>query len=78
MNDGTKTVLGEEPVVTTWTCCTNGSETSGHRNIPTIGMGPGSILQGHIVDEYIEIEQINKVTDIYLEFLKNWSPADLI
>ncbi len=48
-----------------WVFCTNGSESAGRRNIPTIGIGPGDVRHAHIADEYIEIEQLTKAVEIY-------------
>ena len=40
--------------------CTNGSHYAGERKIPTIGYGPGEEKFAHIVDEYIEEEDLYK------------------
>lgn len=56
---------GGEYVTNTWNCCTNGSESFGNHKIPTIGLGPGSILQAHVVDEFISVEQIERAAEIY-------------
>jgi acetylornithine deacetylase len=37
--------------------------------IPTILFGPGSIDQAHSVDEYVELEQVEKATAFYREFI---------
>lgn len=70
MYRGAQRVLGREPTVSAWKCCTNGSESAGKRNIPTIGMGPGSIAQAHITDEYISVQEIVDVAEIYMAFLE--------
>jgi putative selenium metabolism hydrolase len=62
---------GIEPTISAWKCCTNGSESAGRRNIPTIGIGPGSLEQAHTVDEFINISEIENVSDIYITFLSN-------
>lgn len=36
--------------------------------IPTVVFGPGSIAQAHTCDEWIEIEQLNRATDILTNF----------
>lgn len=69
MHNGAKKVLGKTPEVSAWKCCTNGSESAGKRNIPTIGMGPGSLEQAHTVDEYIMIDDIENVAKIYVNFM---------
>ena len=48
-----------------WHCCTNGSESAGRRDIPTIGVGPGDIAVAHTVDESIEVSQLEKAVDVY-------------
>ncbi len=35
------------------------------RDIPTVVIGPGSIQQAHVVDEYIEIDELHKAADVY-------------
>lgn len=40
--------------------CTNGSHFCGEKGIPTIGFGPSLENQAHVVDEYIEIDQLKK------------------
>ena len=72
MYKGVKAVFPDEkPRVSVWKCCTNGSQSAGVQAVPTIGMGPGSIKEAHIVDEFIEISQVEKVVEIYLSFLNN-------
>ena len=48
-----------------WSCCTNGSESAGRRNIPTIGIGPGDIRDAHTIDESVEISQLIQAAEIY-------------
>lgn len=72
MYKGYQDAVGEDPTVSTWVCCTNGSEFAGTRKIPTIGMGPGLLSQAHTVDESIEVAQMEKVTKIYGAFLNQW------
>ena len=43
--------------------CTNGSHFCGERGIPTIGFGPSLECLAHVVDEYIEIEQLLKACE---------------
>ena len=52
-------------VTNVWQCCTNGSESCGNHNIPTIGLGPGSILQAHVVDEFVSVAEIEMAALIY-------------
>ena len=46
--------------------CTNGSQSAGVKNIPTIIFGPSSILLAHIIDEYIEISELLRGVEGYL------------
>jgi acetylornithine deacetylase/succinyl-diaminopimelate desuccinylase-like protein len=43
------------PRLSHYAFCTNGSESAGRRNIPTIGFGPGVEDQAHRIDECVEI-----------------------
>jgi len=47
--------------------CTDGSESSGNRNIPTIGFGPSSPSLAHSIDEYVAFEQVLTARDVYAE-----------
>ena len=49
----------------TYAFCTNGSESAGERNIPTIGLGPGNERDAHIVDESISVEELTKAVTVY-------------
>ncbi len=40
--------------------------------VPSVVFGPGSIDQAHTADEWLEIEQLEKATEILYRFLKNW------
>ncbi len=71
MFEAAKNILKQEPTVSAWKCCTNGSESAGKQKIKTIGLGPGSIKQAHIVDEFIMIEEVEKAADIYYSFIEN-------
>ena len=37
--------------------------------VPTVVLGPGSIRQAHIYDEYVEVEQLEQATSIYGRFI---------
>jgi acetylornithine deacetylase/succinyl-diaminopimelate desuccinylase family protein len=39
------------------------------KRIPTVVLGPGSIEQAHVVDEFIETEQLKKAVDVYERLL---------
>lgn len=50
--------------------CTDGSESAGNRNIPTVGFGPSSPSLAHIVDEYVKFDQVVKAREVYLQLAK--------
>lgn len=57
--------MGFHPEITQYNFCTNGSHYAGEAGIPTIGMGPSIESLAHTIDEYIEIDQLLKVTKCY-------------
>ncbi len=59
------TAAGLTPAFGFWGFCTNGSETAGKRNIPTIGLGPGIEDDAHIADESISIAELKKAKIAY-------------
>ncbi|PKL22235.1 MAG: YgeY family selenium metabolism-linked hydrolase [Spirochaetae bacterium HGW-Spirochaetae-4] len=68
--------MGLDPLVRTYQFCTDGSESAGNRHIPTIGIGPGKVGQAHVVDEYVEIQQILLVAEIYGRLAAEyWNPS---
>lgn len=38
--------------------------------IPTLVLGPGSMLQAHAPDEYVEMEQLEKATIFYSKYIR--------
>jgi putative selenium metabolism hydrolase len=62
---------GIEPKFGFWGFCTNGSETAGKRNIPTIGLGPGTEDDAHIADESISVEELRKAKIAYEHLVLN-------
>lgn len=58
--------VGIDPQITTYSFCTNGSHYAGEAKIPTIGFGPSQENLAHTVDEYVEIDQLEKVCAGYL------------
>lgn len=56
---------GFHPEITQYNFCTNGSHYAGEAGIKTLGLGPSKENLAHTVDEYIEIDQLTKVTDCY-------------
>ena len=59
-----------EPRLTTYRFCTDGSESAGKRNIPTIGIGPSKTTMAHVVDEYVHVDELIKVAQIYAELAR--------
>lgn len=57
--------MGFSPEITQYNFCTNGSHYAGEAGIKTIGMGPSDEKLAHTIDEYIEIDQLTKVTECY-------------
>ena len=51
--------------------CTNGSHYAGEKGIKTIGFGPSKENLAHIIDEYIEEEQLCKGANGYYGILKS-------
>lgn len=62
--------MGFTPEITQYNFCTNGSHYAGEKGIKTIGMGPSFENLAHTIDEYIEIEQLEKVTECYFGIMK--------
>ncbi len=52
--------------------CTNGSQSAGIKGIPTLGYGPSQEGLAHTVDEYIEINQIDKVYQGYISIIESF------
>lgn len=61
---------GFTPIITNYNFCTNGSHYAGEKGIKTIGMGPSLENIAHTVNEYVEVEQLEKVTDCYYDIIK--------
>lgn len=62
------TILKEKgftPEITQYNFCTNGSHYAGEAKIKTFGLGPSKEDLAHTVNEYIEIDQLTKVTECY-------------
>lgn len=64
---------GLNPKITRYLFCTNGSTSAGIMKIPTIGFGASKESQAHVVDEYIEIEQLEKAYEGYVNIIKEFS-----
>lgn len=62
--------IGQTPTITHYNFCTNGSHYAGEAGIKTIGYGPSKENLAHTIDEYIELDQLFKVTEGYYAILK--------
>lgn len=62
--------IGQEPEVTQYSFCTNGSHYAGEAGIPTIGFGPSRESLAHTDDEYVEIAQLEKACEGYYAIMK--------
>jgi len=49
---------------------TEGSVYQGELGLPTIVLGPGSVEQAHVDDEFVELSQIEKAIAIYSSFIR--------
>ena len=49
---------GLKPHLTAYRFCTNAATSAGVRGVPTIGFGPSREEMAHVVDEYIEIDEL--------------------
>ncbi len=61
---------GFNPEITQYNFCTNGSHYAGEAGIKTIGLGPSRENLAHTIDEYIEVDQLLKVTQCYEDVMK--------
>ena len=59
------------PKISSYQFCTNGSYSAGIARVPTIGFGPSYEHMAHIVDEYIEINQLIDAADGYYAIAKS-------
>ena len=59
-------LAGYSPEITQYNFCTNGSHYAGEAGIRTVGLGPSRENLAHTINEYIDIEQLVKVTDCYM------------
>lgn len=62
--------IGQSPALTRYGFCTNGSYSAGVAGIPTIGYGPGAENGAHIVDEFVEIEELVQAAAGYAAIAK--------
>lgn len=62
--------MGYNPTITQYNFCTNGSHYAGEAGVKTFGLGPSRENLAHIINEYIEIDQLVKVCDCYTGVMK--------
>lgn len=62
--------MGFDPSITNYDFCTNGSHYAGEAGIKTFGLGPSTEILAHKINEYIEIDQLLKVTQCYYGVMK--------
>lgn len=51
---------------------TDASHLWGLAGIPTVVLGPGDIAQAHTVDEWVELQDVRRCTDIYYEIMRSF------
>ncbi len=62
---------GQDPVLSHYYFCTNGSYYAGKAGIPTLGYGGSLETLAHVDDEYIEIEQLVKACEGYYGIVRS-------
>lgn len=62
--------VGQEPALSHYYFCTNGSYYAGKAGIPTIGYGGSLETLAHVVDEYIELDQLNLACEGYAGIIR--------
>ncbi len=62
---------GLNPAISHYAFCTNGSYYAGKAGIPTIGFGGSLESLAHVIDEYIEIEQLEKACSGYRGIIRS-------
>lgn len=56
---------GLNPRFSAYRFCTNAAYSAGKAGVPTIGFGPGTEADAHVVDERLSLESLEKVTSGY-------------
>jgi len=64
--------VGQEPVISHYAFCTNGSYYAGKAKIPTVGYGGSYEHLAHVTDEYIEIEHLLLACEGYIGIIKSF------
>ena len=62
--------IGLNPTITNYDFCTNACHYAGEAGIRSVGVGPSLETLAHTINEYIEIDQLNKVMESYYGVMK--------
>ena len=68
--EAVKEVVGKSPKVTGCIATTDMAFLVNQGKIPTVVYGPGSLQQAHVVDEYIEVDELVKASKVYASILE--------
>lgn len=63
---------GEAVTASGATFCTDASVFSGESDIPCIILGPGSIAQAHVPNEWVDLAEVEAAVEVYYELLRSW------
>ncbi len=61
---------GLNPELSAYRFCTNAAYSMGQAGVPTIGFGPGTEADAHVVDERLSLDALEKVTSGYLGIIQ--------
>ncbi|HDM45273.1 MAG TPA: M20 family peptidase [Candidatus Bathyarchaeota archaeon] len=67
--EAVREVIGRDPGVTGFTATCDMRFLVNEAGIPTIILGPGSLRQAHVIDEYVEVEQVINAAKIYTSII---------
>jgi putative selenium metabolism hydrolase len=56
---------GLDPQLTSYQFCTNGAYSAGVAGVPTIGFGPSTEQHAHVIDEFLDVDQLLSARDGY-------------
>ena len=56
---------GLEPGLSSYQFCTNAAYSAGVAGVPTVGFGPSTEQHAHVIDEYLEVDQLLRARDGY-------------
>ncbi len=62
---------GLDPGLSAYRFCTNAAFSAGWAGVPTVGFGPSAEGQAHVVDEYIELDQLFAAARGYLGIIQS-------